>query len=79
MDILDQAKKSMEAKKYEYPTGTLNMTFQKPAGEANLYVQFLYGPQTIFNHTLGKVSVSIKVDSINANKQVKNQRHKDDN
>ena len=48
-DILDQAKQSIDENKSEHPTGTLAMTFQKPAGEANIYVQFGYSPQTIYN------------------------------
>ena len=31
-DILDQEKQSIEANKFEHPTGTLAMTFHKPAG-----------------------------------------------
>ena len=34
-------------------------------GEANPYVQFLYGPQTICNHTWGKFSVSMNADPVN--------------
>ena len=41
------------------------MTFYKPTGEANLYVWFEYVPLTIFNHTLGQVSVSMNSDPIN--------------
>ena len=48
MEILYQEKQSIEANKYEHPTGTLTMTFHKPAGEANLYVRFGYSPHTIF-------------------------------
>ena len=46
--ILYQHNKSIEANKSKHSTGTLAMTFHKPAGEANPYVQFGYGPQTIF-------------------------------
>ena len=44
-DILDQADKEFDANKSEQPTGNLTTTFQKPAGEANPYVQFVYSPQ----------------------------------
>ena len=50
MDILDQAKQSIEAKKYEHPTVTLTTTFHKPVGESNLYIQFGYILQ-IFSNT----------------------------
>ena len=46
-------------------TDTLTTTFQKPAGEANPYVRFGYGPLTIFNHTRGQVSVELNADTIN--------------
>ena len=45
---LDKEKQSIEANKYEHPTGTLTTTFHKPTGEANIYIRFGYGPQTIF-------------------------------
>ena len=45
--------------------GTLNTTFQKPVGEANLYVRFGYSSLTIFNHTWGKVSGLMHADPIN--------------
>ena len=47
-DNLDQAKKSIEAKKSERPTGTLITTFHKHAGEANIYVRFVYSPPKHF-------------------------------
>ena len=47
MEILDQAKQSIEADKSEHPTSTLTTTFHKATGEANPYVHFGYGPQTI--------------------------------
>ena len=46
-------------------TGTLNTTFHIPAGEANLYVCFVYGPLTIYNHIRGQVSGSMNSDTIN--------------
>ena len=46
-------------------TGTLAMTFHKPAGEANPYVWFGYSPLTIFNHTRGQVSLSMNSNTIN--------------
>ena len=45
MEILDQAKQSIEAKNYEHPTGTLSTTFQKYVGEENQYVRFGYVTQ----------------------------------
>ena len=47
--------------------------------EENMYVRFEYVPQTIFNHTRVQVSISMNTDSIQANKQVNNQRLKYDN
>ena len=46
-------------------TGRFATTFHKPAGEANLYVQFVYVPLKIYNHTPGQVSVSMNADPIN--------------
>ena len=46
-EILYQENKSIEANKYEQPTGPLSMTFQKTAGKENPYVRFGYVPQTI--------------------------------
>ena len=46
-------------------TGTLAMTFHKPAGEANQYVRFGYGPLSICNHTQGQVLGSMNTDPIN--------------
>ena len=47
-DILNQEMQSIDANKSEHPTDTLVTTFQNPAGEANTYVPFGYGPQTIW-------------------------------
>ena len=44
---------------------TLATSFLKPAGGASLYIQLLYGPLMIYNHTQGQVSGSIKYDPIN--------------
>ena len=44
VDILYQAKQSIEANNSEHPTGTLATTFYKPVGEENPYVRFGYGP-----------------------------------
>ena len=44
------------------------MTFLNTEGETNLYLWFEYESQTICYQTLGKVSVSMNVDPINANK-----------
>ena len=46
-------------------TGTLATAFHKPTGEENAYLRFVYGPLTIFNHTRGQVSGSMKSDPIN--------------
>ena len=52
-------------KKSERPTGTLAMTFHKPAVEEKLYVRFGYRPQNVFYHTRGKVSGSMNADPLN--------------
>ena len=44
---------------------TLATTFHKPAGEANTYAYFGYGPLKICNKTLGQVSGSMNADPIN--------------
>ena len=46
-------------------TGTLATNFHKLAGEANPYFWLVYGPLTIFQHTLGKVSILMNADIIN--------------
>ena len=38
--ILDQEKQSIETNNFEHPAGTLATTFNKPTGEANMYVRF---------------------------------------
>ena len=58
--------------KYKIQTATLSMTFLKHVGESNPHVQFLYSPQTNFNHTRGQVSGSMKSGTINANVQPPN-------
>ena len=45
---------------------TLVTTFHKPAGKENMYVQFVYGPYTILNHTQGQVSGSMNADPVNS-------------
>ena len=45
---------------------TLTKTPPKTAGGENMYVQFVYGPQTICNHTRGQVLVSKNADPVNA-------------
>ena len=42
------------------------MNFYKPVVEANPYVQFLYIPQTISNHTQEQVLGSMISDIVNA-------------
>ena len=46
-------------------TGTIDMTFHKPAREANPYIRLGYIPLNICNHTQGQVSVSMNDDPIN--------------
>ena len=46
----------------------ITTTFIKPAGEANMYVRFVYDPQTIFNNTRGQVLVSMNAGPIDKNK-----------
>ena len=72
--ILDQSKQLIHTNNSVHPTGTPATTFLEPAGETNLYVQFVYVPQTIFNHTRGQVIGSMNADLINANKQVNNKQ-----
>ena len=79
MRFFYQAKQLIEANNSEHTTGTLTTTFHRPVGEANPYIQIVYGPQTICNHTQRQFSGLKKADTINANKQVKNQWRKDDN
>ena len=55
---------SFEENKSEYPTGNLATIFHKPVEEANPYVQFVYVPQKICNHTRGQVSGSMNSDPI---------------
>ena len=57
-----------------HPTGIISTTFLNSAGELNLYVQFVYGPQKMFNYTKGKLSKSMNADMINVNKQFNNQQ-----
>ena len=45
-------------------TGTLATTLHKPVGEANKYFRFEHSPLKIFNHTRGKISVSMNADPI---------------
>ena len=64
-NILDKPRQSNNVKISEHPTGTLATTSQKTGGGENRHVWFGYSPHTIFYHTLGQVSVSIKADLIN--------------
>ena len=68
-EILYQSKQSIDVNMQFHPTGTLATTLLNPPGEENPYVQFLYGPQKIFNHTQGQLSVSMNYDPINRNKK----------
>ena len=47
-----------------------HMNLNKPAGEANMYVQFRYVPRAIWNHTQGKISELLNADTINTKKNV---------
>ena len=65
-EILDQSKQLIKVKNNKNPTSTLSMTFLIPEGGSNIYVQFLYIPQTISNHTQGQVLGSMISDIVNA-------------
>ena len=65
-EVLYQINKSIEANKSEQPTVTLTLTFHKPVGEENPYVRSGYGPQKLFNHTQGQVSVSNNSNPVSA-------------
>ena len=56
-EILDQLKQSINLNRQLHSTRPLAMDLLKPAGEANPYFRFGYGPQKIFNHTQGQVLV----------------------
>ena len=77
--VSDQSIQSIYGNNYDQPTVNLTMTFLKPAGEANLYVQFGYALQTICYQIQGHVSGSMNSDMINENKQVNNQQLLDQN
>ena len=77
--VSDQSIQSIYGNKYDQPTVNLTMTFLKPAGEENLYVQFGYALQTICYQIQGHVSGSMNSDMINENKQVNNQQLLDQN
>ena len=44
--------------------------------EVNMYVQFVYSPYTICNHTWGHISWSVNADPGMQNTQVNNQQKK---
>ena len=62
-------------------TITIDMTFHNPAGESNMFVQFGYGPLTIFNESQGNFSGTMNADPINmihtSQKSAKEGLHKD--
>ena len=60
-----ESNQSIDGDKCNKKTDTLVTTSHKPAGEANLHVQFLYYPQTIWNYTWGQVSVSMNTGPVN--------------
>ena len=60
-------------------TGNISKNSHKHDGEANMYVQFVYDPQTIWNHTQWQVSGSINTDPVNAKSKVKNKWFYDQN
>ena len=45
---------SRDDEKCNRKTGTLDTTFHKSSGKENLYVQFGYAPQKIYNHSEDK-------------------------
>ena len=53
------------------PNWNLCHNLTKSCEKKNTYVQFVYVPQTICNHTWWQLSESMNADIINANKQVK--------
>ena len=53
--------------KYKLPTGSVDTALLNPAGEANTYVRFGYGPHKIWNNIQGNFSGSIHTYTINAN------------
>ena len=71
-EILNQAKQSVDVNKNLHLTVTLTITFLNPVGEEHPYVQFVYAPHTILNKTRVQISVPIKYDHIDTNKQVNN-------
>ena len=73
-DILDQKNQSIDVNKKLQSTGTLLTTFRKHTGAEDLYVQFGYNPQKIYNHTQEQVSGSMNTDLIITDKQVNNQQ-----
>ena len=78
-DIWNQSNQPIDKNKYKHPNGTLSTTFHKPAGEVNLYVRFGYERHKIWKHTWGQVSGSMNAEIVNVNKQVNNQKLKDEN
>ena len=64
-DILDQQKQFIDVNKQLQSAVTLTTTPQKPTGKEHPYVQFRYGPQTIFNHNWRKVLGSMNNEPIN--------------
>ena len=46
--------------------GTLATTFHYPLVGSNMYVRFVYGPKTIFNHARGQFSGSVNADPVNS-------------
>ena len=78
-EIFDKSKQSIEVNKSEHPTVTLDMNFQKPAGESKTYVRFGYSPRKIFLRTRGQVSGSMNADPIHENQRVNNELRKYDN
>ena len=50
--------------KCNHTTCALTTTLNKPTGEANTYILFVYFPQIICNHTWGEVSGSMNADSV---------------
>ena len=56
-DIFDQEEQSIDVNTQLQPTGTIATNLPTTEGEASPYVKFGYGPNTIYNHNQGQVSV----------------------
>ena len=73
IDSLDQSKRSIGVNNQLKSNNTLTRNFKKYTRKENPYVQFLYSPHKIYNHTPGQVIGSINTDTITV-KKVNNQQ-----